>query len=64
MKTISNRVVATLVVAILAVGPTAAALPRDHADRGFPAKLIRLIQKVQQTFGVGTSSDAPVVPRP
>ena len=64
MKTISNRLFAALVVAILAVGPTAAALPRDRADRGIPEKILRLIRKIDQIFRIQTSSSDPVIPRP
>ncbi len=60
MKTVSKRAVAALIVAIVAIGPTAAALPRDHADRGIP-KLIRILKQV---FGIGTHTDTPIPPKP
>jgi hypothetical protein len=60
MKTVSKRAIAALIVAILAVGPTAAALPRDHSDRGIP-KIVRILKQI---FGISTHTDTPVPPRP
>ena len=61
MKTVSKRAVAALIVALIAIGPTAAALPPDHRDVGFPGKLIRIIKQV---FGISLNTDSPVPPRP
>jgi hypothetical protein len=64
MKTVSKRAVAVLIVAILAIGPAAAALPADHGDYPLPGKIVRIIKKLQQIFGVGSQTDQPTPPRP
>lgn len=62
MKFVSRRVAAALLAAVLLVpvAPAAFAGPRDGDARD---RIVRIIKKLQNLFGISTQSD-PMPPRP